>query len=106
LGDPTSRFRERSPQNIRPNPKVGKNPSDKDAPASSDNRLPTWAKWIIGCNVVMVHLIVIMTGFEAIPFTLNDVPLAAYIVISLGVPVGLANQTIRVALEALFGIKS
>jgi len=54
----------------------------------------------------MVHLIVIMTGFEVIPFTLNDVPLAAYIVISLGVPVGLANQTIRVALEALFGIKS
>ena len=54
----------------------------------------------------MVHLVVMFAGFKDMPFTLSDTALAAYIVIGLGMPVGLTNQTIRSALGALFGMKS
>ena len=60
----------------------------------------------MGCNLVMVHLVVILVGIEGVPFSLNDWTLAAYVVTGLGIPVGLANRAVRGAIAALFGIKS
>ena len=54
----------------------------------------------------MVHLVIILVGIESMPFSLNDVALAAYIVTGLGIPVGLANRAIRGAIASFFGIKS
>ena len=54
----------------------------------------------------MVHIVVIMVGIEELPFTLNDASLVAYILVGMGMPVGLANQSVRSALVGLFETKS
>ena len=105
MNDPVAEFRERSPSDISLNPKAGSDPSPSDTPAGDDPKLPTWAKWIVGCNIVMVHLVVILVGIKDVPFTLNDAALVAYVVTGLGISVGLANRAVRGALAALFGIK-
>ena len=92
----------KSPFNILPNTKVKGSVPAKDIPVGNDKKLPDWVKMVIGCDIIMVHLVIILVGVESIPFTLNDTTLAAYIVIGLGMPVGLANQTIRSALAAYF----
>lgn len=106
MGDPVSSFKARSSTDILPNPDLSGNVPIKDTPDGDKKKLSRWVKWVIGCNIIMVHLVVMFAGFKDIPFTLSDTALAAYIVIGLGMPVGLANQTIRSALGALFGMKS
>ena len=106
MGDPVADFRQRKPSDILPNPKAGDGGSGGDAPVGDDKKLPTWAKCIIVCNLVMVHSVVVAAGIKDVPFTLGDAALAAYVVTGLGVPVGLASRTVRGALAGLFGIKS
>lgn len=103
---PLENFKQRKPSNIQPSRKVRNNVSGKDVPPGDDKRLPIWAKWVIGVNLIMVHLIVMLTGIEDIPFMLNDVALAAYIVTVLGIPIGLASQAVRNALAVVFGVKT
>ena len=106
MGDPVAEFKQRMPSDIQSNPKAGNDSSSSDSPPGDDSKLPTWAKWIIGCNIIMIHLVVLLVGFKDVPFALNDVALAAYVVTGLGLPVGLASRAVRGALAALFGIKS
>lgn len=80
--------------------------AQEDVPAGSDKKLPTWAKWVIGCDIVMVHLVVVLTGVDGVPFELSDAALAAYVVTGLGMPIGLASHAVRGALAGLFGVKS
>lgn len=106
MGDPVEKFRKREPASILPNPKAGGAPPGDVPPGSGDEGLPAWAKWIVACNLVMVHLVIMLVGFEWVPFMLNDAALTAYVVTGLGIPVGLASRAIRGALASLFGIKS
>ena len=106
MGDPVAEFRQRKPSDIQPNPKAGDGGSGGDAPAGDDGKLPTWAKYIMAVNLAMVHLVIMLAGFEGVPFALGDAALAAYVVTGLGIPVGLANRAVRGALAGLFGIKS
>ena len=106
MSDPAIKFKQKTPSDIQPNPKADKDSSSEDVPPNGDSKLPTWAKWIIGCNLIMVHLVVMLTGIESVPFSLNDWALAAYIITGLGIPVGLANRAVRGAIASLFGIKS
>lgn len=99
-------FRQKKPSSILPSRKVGDDSSNEDTPPSDKKTLPTWAKYVIGFNLIMVHLVVVMVGFTGIPFELSDGALVAYIVIGLGMPIGLANRAVRHALTALFGVKS
>ena len=96
----------KSPKDIRPSPNVDSNPPVGDTLPKDDRKLPLWVKLVIGSNIVMVHLIVILVGIDAVPFSLTDTALAAYIVLGLAVPIGLANYPIRTALGAIFGTKS
>ena len=104
MGDPVAEFRRRGPAGIPPNPKADGAPSADMPPGSGDERLPTWTKWIVACNLVMVHLVIMLVGFEWVPFTLSDAALTAYVVTGLGIPVGLASRAVRGALASLFGI--
>lgn len=106
MSDPIAKFKRRIPSDISSNPKAGQDLSSLDTPSGDDPKLPTWAKWIVGCNLIMVHLVVMLVGIEDVPFTLNDAALAAYVVTGLGIPVGLASRVIRSALASIFGIKS
>ena len=106
MGDPVAEFRQRKPSDIQPNPKAGDGGSDGDVPAGYDEKLPAWTKCVIACNLVMVHLVVMLAGFESVPFALGDAALTAYVVTGLGMPVGLASRAVRGALAGLFGLKS
>ena len=106
MGDPLSKLKARSLTDLLPNPNVSNDAQDNGTIVGSEDKLPRWVKMVIGSNVIMVHLVVVLVGIVDIPFTLNDATLAAYVVIGLGVPVGLANQTVRSALSVIFGIKS
>lgn len=106
MGNSVSGFKGRSPSSIQPNTKIGDNAPTKDIPSETNRKLPNWAKLVIGSNIVMVHVVVILVGITDVPFTLSDASLAAYIVIAMGMPVGLANQTVRSALVGLFAAKS
>ena len=99
-------FRRRTPPDVPYNPKAGDGPPSRDMPAGGGKKLPKWAKWVIGTNVGMAHLVVVLVGIQDIPFTLDEVALAAYVVTGLGIPIGLANQAVRGALAGLFGAKS
>lgn len=101
MNNAIAKFRQRKPSDIQPNPKA-----DNDESSKSPKKLPDWAKWIIGCNILMVHLVIVLVGVEDISFTLNDITLTAYVVTGLGVPIGLANRTVVNALAGAFGIKS
>ena len=57
-------------------------------------------------KLYFLGIVIILVGIESMPFSLNDVALAAYIVTGLGIPVGLANRAIRGAIASFFGIKS
>lgn len=106
MGDPVARFKRREPSNVLSNPKANDGDSDDDTPPGGGKKLPTWAKSLIVVNTVAVHAVVVSVGIDAVPFTLSDAALAAYVVTCLGVPVGLASQAVRGALAGLFGIKS
>ncbi len=100
------KFKYKSPGDVPSNPKVGDGPPSEDVPPGSDKKLPRWTKWVIGVNLIMVHLVVILVGINCVPFTLSDTVLAAYVVTGLGMPIGLASQAVRSALAGLFGAKS
>ncbi len=107
MSDPLNGFKARPPAEILPNPKVSKDASPRDIPPEKDRgKLPAWIKWVIGCNIVMVHLVVVLVGWNDLPFMLNDAVLIAYIITALGLPVSLGNQTIRNAIAGIFAIKS
>lgn len=106
MGDPVARFKRREPSDVPSNPKAKDGDSGDDTPPGGDKKLPTWAKYLIAVNTVAVHTVVVSAGIEAVPFTLSDAALAAYVVTCLGVPVGLASQAVRGALAGLFGTKS
>lgn len=104
MGAPVE-FRERKPSDTQSNPKVDDDTASEESPAGSD-KLPVWAKWVIGCNVIMIHLVVILVGVMDVPFALNDAVLVAYVVTGLGMPIGLASHAVRGALAGLFGVKT
>ena len=106
MGAPVTGFRPRTPTDVPANPVVGNGPPSEDVPTGDDKKLPTWVKWVIGLNLVMVHTVVILVGVDSVPFTLNDAALAAYVVTGLGIPIGLASQAVWSALGGIFGIKS
>lgn len=106
MSDPVTGFRDRTPSDIPPNSKTDGGSPYPDEPLSSNPTLPSWVRWIVGSNLVMVHVVVILVGIDAVPFTLGDVALVAYIVTGLGIPVGLSHQAVRGAIAALIGTKT
>lgn len=102
MSDPTINFA-KEVEPIEDNPKAGiDTPDNRDEYEVDGRKLPDWAKGVIITNIVMIHVVVFLVGIDDVPFTLNDAALAAYVVVGLGTPVGLASQAIRAALSSLF----
>lgn len=95
LGNSTYNFKKLEPVDIQTaDTKVRDDSSNDDAVPSDKKTLPRWVKYIIAVNLIAVHLVVILTGIKDIPFELGEGALAAYIVVGLGTPIGLAHQAI------------
>ena len=99
------KFKRRISSSVQRNSKANGDSSKTDAPVDTKSTLPTWIKWIVGGNLIMVHVVVLMTGFNTVPFMLSDTVLVVYIVAGMGTPVGLASKTVQNALASLFGLK-
>ena len=101
----TKKFKRRNSSNIKPNSKTNTSTRKPDTPPNTSSTLPTWAKYVIAINLIMVHAVVLMTGFNYFPFMLSDTALVVYIVSGIGTPVGLASKTVQNALASMFGTK-
>ena len=106
LEEPSDEFKTRSQYDLSSNPDVSSDVQVKDTTAGGEDRMPRWIKIIIKSNFVMMILVIMLVGIVDIPFTLDSTVLTVYIVVSLGMPVGLKNHTVQNALSAIFEMES